>query len=264
MLINQTLEKLTKLRLHTFVKALQDQLEQPLVTELSFEERLGLLIDAEVSARENRRLQMRLRKAKLQQSACMEDIDYHSPRSLDKSLLASLSGCGWVSSHHNVLIVGPCGTGKTFLACALAHKACLLGHTAYHYRLSRLLSELQINKGDGQYVKSMGELAKADVLILDDFGLSPFTEEQQRDLLEILDDRHDKRSTIVTSQLPIKLWHEAIGNETFADAILDRLVHNAYRLEIKGESLRKTRSKIGKEENTSKRNKDTTSEGPTV
>jgi len=142
--------------------------------------------------------------------------------------------------------------GKTFLACALAHKACLSGHTIHYCRLNRLLSELHLSKGDGQYHKRTEELAKVDVLILDDFGLSPFIEEQRRDLLEILDDRHDKRSTIVTSQVPIKLWHETIGNETLADAILDRLVHNSYRLEIKGESMRKTKSKLEREENPSK------------
>lgn len=145
-------------------------------------------------------------------------------------------------------VMGSCGTGKTFLGCALAHKACLFGYTAHYYRMGRLLSELQLNKGDGQYGKRMGELAKTDVLILDDFGLSPLTDEQRRDLLEILDDRHDKRSTIVTSQVPIKLWHETIGNETLADAILDRLIHTSHRLEIKGESMRKTRSKLGKKE----------------
>jgi DNA replication protein DnaC len=179
----------------------------------------------------------------------MEDIDHRSHRNLDKSLLATLSQCQWASSHQNILIVGPCGTGKTFLACALAHKACLSGYTVLYYRIGRLLSELQLNKGDGQYGKRMGDLAKTDVLILDDFGLSPLIEEHRRDLLEILDDRHDKRSTIVTSQIPIKLWHESIGNETLADAILDRLVHNSHRLEIKGESMRKTLSTIEKEKN---------------
>jgi DNA replication protein DnaC len=204
-------------------------------------------IDHEVTSRENRRLQTRLRSAKLQQSACFEDIDYHSPRSLDRSLLQTLSQVAWASSHHNILIVGPCGTGKTFLACALAHKACLHGFTAHYCRISRLLSELQLSKGDGQYGKRMNELAKTDVLILDDFGLSPLIDEARRDLLEILDDRHDKKSTIVTSQIPVKFWHETIGNETLADAILDRLVHNAYRLEIKGESMRKTKAQIQQE-----------------
>ncbi|MCI5055335.1 MAG: IS21-like element helper ATPase IstB [Flavobacteriales bacterium] len=243
MLENPTLHKLQQLRLYAMATAFKDQQQHPTITQLSFEERLGLLVDIEIMARENRRLKTRLRNARLQQSACLEDIDYHSPRYLDKSLLATLSQCHWVPSHHNILIVGPCGTGKTFLACALAHKACLNGYTAHYTRLSRLLSELQLNKGDGQYGKRMNELAKTDVLILDDFGLAPLIDEQRRDLLEILDDRHDKRSTIVTSQLPVKFWHETIGNETLADAILDRLVHNSHRLEIKGESMRKTRSK---------------------
>lgn len=248
MLLNPLIHKLQQLRLHAMAKAFKEQMEEPTITHLSFEDRLGLMVDTEITSRENRRLQTRLKKARLQQSACMEDIDYYSPRHLDKSLLSTLSQCQWVGSHHNILIVGPCGTGKTFLGCALAHKACLFGYTAHYYRMGRLLSELQLNKGDGQYGKRMGELAKTDVLILDDFGLSPLTDEQRRDLLEILDDRHDKRSTIVTSQVPIKLWHETIGNETLADAILDRLVHTSHRLEIKGESMRKTRSKLGKKE----------------
>lgn len=242
MLNNPTHHKLQQLRLHAMAKAFTEQLEMPTITQLSFEERLGLLVDVEITARENRRLKTRLRNARLQQSACLEDIDYHSPRHLDRTLLATLSHCQWVTSRHNILIVGPCGTGKTFLACSLAHKACLYSYTAYYCRISRLLGDLQLSKGDGQYVKRMNEIAKTDVLILDDFGLSPLTDEQRRDLLEILDDRHDKRSTIVTSQVPVKLWHETIGNETLADAILDRLVHNSYRLEIKGESMRKTRS----------------------
>lgn len=260
MLLNPVTHKLQQLRLHAMAKAFKDQLEQPTITQLSFEERLGLLVDTEVIARENRRLQTRLRNARLQQSACLEDVDYHAARNLDKSLLATLSQCGWVTARHNVLIVGPCGTGKTFLACALAHKACLSGHTSYYCCIGRLLSELQLNKGDGQYGKRMSELAKTDVLILDDFGLSPLTEDQRRDLLEILDDRHDKRSTIVTSQIPVKLWHETIANETLADAILDRLVHNAHRLEIRGESMRKTRSKNSKTTNNPKEieNADTT------
>ena len=243
MLLNPLIHKLQQLRLPAMAQGFKEQMEAPTITQLSFEDRLSLLVDMEITSRENRRLQTRLKKARLQQTACMEDIDYYSPRHLDKSLLSSLSHCGWVGSHQNVLIVGPCGTGKTFLACALAHKACLYGYTAHYCRISRLLSELQLNKGDGRYGKRMSELAKTDILILDDFGLSPLTDEQRRDLLEILDDRHDKRSTIVTSQVPIKLWHEAIGNETLADAILDRLVHNSYRLEIKGESMRKVRSK---------------------
>lgn len=253
MLINPIITHLQGLRLYAMAQGFKEQLEQPMITELSFEERLGLLVDKEIIARENRRLTTRLRRAKLQQSASFEDIDYQAMRNLDKSLLATLSQCQWVASHHNILIVGPTGTGKTFLACALAHKACLFGHTVHYCRMGRLLGELQLNKGDGQYGKRMAELAKTDVLILDDFGLAPLIDEQRRDLLEILDDRHDKKSTIVTSQLPVKLWHEMIGNETLADAILDRLIHNSHRLEVKGESMRKTRSKIDNKENISKK-----------
>ncbi|RZI46680.1 IS21-like element helper ATPase IstB [Candidatus Finniella inopinata] len=254
MLLNPIVYNLQKLRLHSMAKAFKEQLEQPTITQLSFEERLGLLVDTEVIARENRQLQARLRSAKLQQTACLEDIDHSCQRNLDKSLLATLSQCQWVASHHNILIVGPRGTGKTFFACALAHKACLQGYKVHYCRLCRLLSELQIGKGDGRYGKRMSELAKTEVLILDDFGLSILTDEQRRDLLEVLDDRHDKRSTIVTSQIPVKLWHETIGNETLADAILDRLVHNSYRLEIKGESMRKVRSKEKDQENTKQKN----------
>ena len=255
MLINPTINKLQQLRLHTMAKAFKEQMEQPLLTELSFEDRLGLLVDMEITAREDRQLQARLKRAKLKQSASFEDIDYQTQRGLDKSVMATLSTVQWVSSHHNILITGPCGTGKTFLACALAQKACLSGHSVSYCRTGRLLSELQLGKGDGQYSKRMKELSKTTVLILDDFGLSSLIDEQCRDLLEILDDRHGKCSTIVTSQLPTKLWYETIENGTLADAILDRLIHNSYRLEIKGESMRKTRSKVGKEEN-SKQSKD--------
>jgi len=239
MLLNPITHKLQQLRLNAMATAFKEQLEQPTMTHLSFEERLGLLVDTEIIARENSRLRTRLRNARLQQAACMEDIDYYSQRNLDKSL-----------------------SGKTFLACALAHKACLHGHTAHYCRMTRLLSELQLNKGDGQYGKRMSELAKTDVLILDDFGLSPLTDEQRRDLLEILDDRHDKRSTIVTSQIPVKFWHETIGNETLADAILDRLVHNSHRLEIKGESMRKTKSKAKNEKEPSGTSKKADHEEP--
>lgn len=247
MLIHPVIQKLQQLNLHTMAKTLKEQTEQAIFENLNFEERLGLLVDMEMTMRDTRRLQARLRKAKLKHDACAEDIDYQTSRGLDKSLLANLLQCQWVQSHHNLLIVGPCGTGKTFLACALAHKACLKAHTSQYERLPRLLADLQLCKGDGRYKKRMDEIAKVDVLILDDFGLTPFIDEHRRDLLEILDDRHEKKSTIVTSQLPVKLWHETIGNGTLADAILDRLVHSAYRLEMKGESMRKTKSKLTKE-----------------
>jgi DNA replication protein DnaC len=252
LLIHPVIEKLQQLRLHTVAKILKEQSHESHLSQLTFEERLGLLIDMELTTRENQRLQVRLRKAKLKHAACFEDINYQAPRGLDKSLLASLSHCQWVSSPHNLLIVGPSGAGKTFLACAFAHKACLLGYTAAYYRLSRLLPDLQLAKGDGRYKKYLEELAKVNVLILDDFGLMPFTEEHRQDLLELIDDRYEKHATLVTSQLPIKHWHQTIGNSTLADAILDRLVHNSYRIEMEGgvESMRKEPSQRTKEGNT--------------
>lgn len=250
-LIHPVIEKLQQLRLYTVANILKEQSHEPHLSELTFEERLGFLIDSELTARENQRLQARLRKAKLKHGACFEDIDYQARRGLDKTLLASLSHGQWVSSPHNLLIVGPSGAGKTFLACALAHKACLLGYTAAYHRLSRLLPDLQLAKGDGRYRKYLEALAKINVLVLDDFGLMPFTDEHRQDLLELIDDRYEKQATLVTSQLPIKHWHQTIGNNTLADAILDRLVHNSYRIEMEREveSMRKKPSKFTKEGN---------------
>jgi DNA replication protein DnaC len=244
MLVNQTIDKLRALRLLGMVNALSEQMAHSDINALSFEERLGFLVDRETTDRENRRLKTRLIKAKLRQTATVEDIDFNHSRGLDKSLVKQLSNCDWIKDHHNLLIVGPTGTGKSFIACALAHKACLGGYTAYYARLPRLLPELIIAKGDGSYMKRLNELAKIDSLILDDFGLINLTAENRRDLLEIFDDRHGRKSTIITSQLPIKLWHETINDGTLADAILDRLVHNAYKLELKGESMRKIKGNI--------------------
>jgi len=243
MLVHPTIEGLKKLRLLGMAKALENQLDQPQIESLGFEERLGLIVDCEICDRETRKLQTRLRNAALKQEASIEDIDYKASRCIDKKLILTLANCQWTKMYRNVLIVGATGTGKTFLACALAHKACLEGNSVYYCRLPRLLPELALARGDGSYSKKMRQLAKTGVLLLDDWGLAPLTDEQRRDLLEILDDRHEKGSTIVTSQLPIKLWHEAIGDKTLADAILDRLVHNAYRLELKGDSMRKYRAK---------------------
>jgi DNA replication protein DnaC len=238
------LDKLHALKLTGMAAALADQSATPDITDLSFEERLGLLVDREMTERDNRRMTSRLRRARLRHTAILEDIDYRNSRGLDKGLVQSLAGCQWVKEHLNVLITGPTGVGKTWLACALAHKACREGYTAQYVRLTRLLRELTIAKGDGQYSKLLTSLAKVDVLILDDWGLMKLSAENRRDLLEVLEDRHGRRSTIATSQLPIEEWHGVIGDATLADAILDRLVHNAYKINLRGESMRKQQAKL--------------------
>ena len=244
MLKHPTLDKLHALKLAGMAAALADQSTIPDITDLSFEERLGLLVDREMTERDNRRMTSRLRRAKLRHTAILEDLDYRNSRGLDKGLVQSLAGCQWVKEHLNVLITGPTGVGKTWLACALAHKACREGYTAQYVRLTRLLRELTIAKGDGQYSKLLTSLAKVDVLILDDWGLMKLSAENRRDLLEVLEDRHGRRSTIATSQLPIEEWHGVIGDATLADAILDRLVHNAYKINLRGESMRKRQAKL--------------------
>jgi DNA replication protein DnaC len=241
MLMHPVIENLKKLRLKGMLEALEKQCSSHEMDRLSFEERLSMLVENEVSFRDNMRLRTRLKKAKLKQNACMQDIDFRDTRGLDKALVQSLETGQWISSHRNVLIMGPTGTGKTFLGEALAHNACMNGYTAYHLRLPRFFNELMQKRGDGRYLRYMAELSKIDVLLLDDFGITPLIDEQRRDLLELIDERHNKRSTIVTSQMPLKLWHEAIGDKTLADAILDRLVHNAYKIELKGDSMRKVR-----------------------
>ncbi len=239
MLHHPTMDQLHQLRLTGMAKALASQAQQADISQLSFEERLGLLIDSEMAERESRQNTARLKRAKLKQAATPEDVDFHHPRGLDRALFARLMTGRWVADHQNVLICGKTGVGKTFLACALANQACRQGRSAFYVRLPRLLPALAIGRGDGSYVKTLAQLAKTDVLLIDDWGLAPLTDESRRDLLEIFDDRHGTRSTIITSQLPVKHWHEAIGDPTLADAILDRLVHQAHCLNLDGESLRK-------------------------
>jgi DNA replication protein DnaC len=247
MLHHPTLDKLPTLRLTGMVKALREQMDLPELVRFSFEERLGLLVDRELTEREARRLTTRLRQAKLRLSATLEDLDYQHPRGLEKAVMLTLASCQWIKDRRNVLITGPTGVGKTWVACAFGHQACREGYTALYLRLPRLFQELSIAKGDGRYPKLLASLAKTDLLLLDDWGLAVPSEENRHDLLELLEERHERRATLVTSQLPGEHWHEALGNPTLADAILDRLVHNAYKINLQGESMRKRRASLTKE-----------------
>jgi DNA replication protein DnaC len=244
MLYHPTLDKLKMLKFSGMSHALEEQIQCADIAQLSFEERLGLLVDREITERDNRRLTSRLRQARLKQQACMEDIDYQASRGLDKAMLMKLGDCQWAKKSINILITGPTGVGKSWIACALAHKACREGYSAWYQRLTRLLQELPLAKGDGSYAKILMRLAKTDVLVLDDWGLFKLNAEQRRDLLEILEDRYGSRATIITSQLPLDQWHDIIGDATLADAIMDRLVHNAYKINLTGESMRKKQAKL--------------------
>jgi DNA replication protein DnaC len=240
MLINVTIDRLQALSLGGMARALEEQLASPDYAELSFEERLGLLVDREAQDRENRRLTRQLKAARLRSDAVIEDLDLRTPRGLDRSTVLSLAESHWVAAHRNVLVTGPTGVGKTFIACALAHSAIRRGHSARYLRIPRLLDELVLARADGRLPRLMAAWARIDVLVLDDLGLQPVPAARAADLLEVIEDRSGTRSTIVTSQLPLGHWHEALGEPTVADAILDRLVHAAYRLDLKGGSMRRT------------------------
>lgn len=239
MLINQTLDKLDSVGLTAMAATLREQLENaPQYLELTFEDRLGLLVDREVDWRANRRLATRLKAAKLRHQAAVEDINFRAPRGLDRAVILSLAQGGWVQSHHNLLITGATGCGKSYLGCALAHAAVRQGHTALYVRTPRLLDDLAVTRGDGRYARLLGQLQRVALLVLDDFLLTPATVEQCRDLLEVIEDRAQLRSTLVASQLPVDAWHGAMADPTLAEAILDRLVHQAHRITVKGPSLR--------------------------
>ena len=245
MLTHPTLEKLHTLRLPGMAKAFDEQLHMDDIDSLSTEERLGLMADRELTERDARRLKYRLSKAKLRHpEACVEDIDYRHPRRLDRALMTQLATSQWLRERLNILICGPTGIGKSWLGCALANKACRDGFSAFYTRVPRFLRDLSRAKGDGSYPKLLVAIAKADLLVLDDFAAAKLNDDYRHDLLEILEDRYGLRSTLVTSQYPVDDWHDLIGDPTLADAILDRLVHNAYKLVLKGKSMRKNRGNL--------------------
>lgn len=244
MLNHTTLNTLRQLRLPGMAQALEEQLTQPPAQALAFEERLGLLVDRELTHRQNMRLGRLLKEARLKQPACIEDIDYRAGRGLEKSQMASLASGDWIRAHQNLLICGPTGVGKSYLACALGNQACRQGLSVLYLRAPRLIEELRISHADGSYSKRLSRFAKTDLIVIDDWALSPLTPEARNDLLEIPDDRMNARSTLITSQLPVKHWHEYIGEPTLADAILDRIVHNAHQLTLKGESMRKAKNPL--------------------
>jgi DNA replication protein DnaC len=244
-MIEQTVSQLRQLKLSGMANALLSQIEQPGTYEdLSFDQRLQLLTDNEQLDRNQRKQQRLLKAAKLKIDASPREIDYQHPRGLQQSMMASLLQVDWVNKGQNLLVTGPCGSGKTYIACALAHEACMKGYRVKYYRLSRLLLELTQTKADGSYSKALQSLSKLDLLILDDWGLEALKAVHRNDLMEIMDDRHGSSSTVIISQLPTDQWHQSIGDNTLADAILDRLMHNAHRIKLKGVSMRKTASII--------------------
>jgi DNA replication protein DnaC len=243
MLTHPTLDQLRALRLDGMVQAFIELEAQEATRDLAHAEWLALLLDREAANRNTRRFQIRLRAARLRHSqAAIEDVDYRIPRQLDKALFQQLATCRWVAEHRGLLITGPCGIGKSWLGCALAQKACRDGYTVHYARVPRLFADLDLAHGDGRFARLFRMLVKVDLLVMDDFGPDRLSASQRRDLMEIIEDRHGRHSTLITSQLPVEKWHEVIGEPTFADAILDRIVHNAYRLKLDGPSIRKTKA----------------------
>ncbi|MBV9340878.1 MAG: IS21-like element helper ATPase IstB [Acidobacteria bacterium] len=241
MLNQPTLEKLQIMKLHGMAEAFRAQLETIDTAQLNFEERFALLVDQQWLWKENRALARRLRSARLKEKGVVEDIDYQHPRGLDRNLLRTLATSEWVRQHQHILLLGPTGIGKTWLACALAQKACRDGFTILHKRAAELFRELAVAHVDGSFGRLLAKLSRIDILVLDDFAMAPLKDSERRDFLEICDDRYQRRSLILTSQMPLAHWHEQIGDVTVADSILDRVVHNAYRIELNGESMRKKR-----------------------
>ncbi len=241
MLTQPTQEQLTELRLFALARAWQAQHEDPSIDDLGFDERLALLVDAEWTDRQNKRLTRLLREAKLRISgACLEDVEYAKERKIERALMRQLTTGKWIEAHQNVVITGATGVGKTYIACALAQQACRLGHRVLYRRAPRLFDELALARADGTYPKLLARFARTEVFVLDDWGLAPVKDLERRDLLEIMEDRHGLRSTIWTSQLPVAKWHDHLGDPTIADALCDRLLHNAHRVVLQGPSRRKT------------------------
>lgn len=238
MLNNQTITTLSDLGLNGMLEAFREQLDSVQYQELSFEERLGMLVDREVAQREARRLIARLRSAKLRHSACIEDIDFRAQRGLERSVIMGLSSSHWVDAHQNILLTGPAGVGKSYIGCALAHSGIRSGHSALYRRASALFADLSISRGDGRYLKLLQGLARVEILVIDDFALTPLSGSEPSDLLEVLDDRSERKSTIVTSQLPVDSWHQTLGDPTISDAVMDRLLHNSHIIQMKGASMR--------------------------
>jgi DNA replication protein DnaC len=243
MLTQPTLDRMNAMKMFFMVDAFQRQLTSSQNNALSFEERLGLLIDAEWSGREQRKLDQRLKGARLRHAASLEDVDFKAHRGLNRDLVLSLGRCDWIRERQNLLLTGPTGVGKSYLACAFAERACRTGFTALYLRAPRLYQELAVARGDGSYGRLLARLTRTQLLIIDDWGLAPLKDQERRDLLEVVEDRYERASTLITSQLPVKSWHEVIGDATLADAICDRLVHCAHSIELKGPSLREVKAK---------------------
>jgi len=239
MLNEQTFDKLYAMKLIGMAEGFKEQIEQSSFRDLSFEERFGILVERHWSWKENKRLSRLLKEAKLKLQACIEDVDYRTPRGIEKSVILSLASCDWIRNHQNLLVSGPTGVGKTFLACSFAQKACREGFRTFYIRSPQFFYQINLARADGSYGTLMKRLSKIHLLVLDDLGLAPLIEIERRDLLELIEDRTGNTSTLITSQLPIDRWHDHIGDPTLADAIMDRLIHNAHRIQLKGGSMRK-------------------------
>jgi DNA replication protein DnaC len=238
MIDQQTTDKLLALRLRTMAEVFRELVDKP-AADLTFEEKVGMMVDREWCERDNRRNGRRIKEAKFPSSASIEEVATDPARGLDKAAFRSLAACGWVRAKQNVIVLGSTGVGKSFLACALANAACRQGFRAYYARVPRLVHQLTVARADGSYASELGRLSRFDVLVLDDFLIAPMKDTERRDLLEVLEDRYDHSSTIITSQVPTKTWHEMLSDPTIADAICDRLVHNAHLLTLRGQSMRR-------------------------